>query len=395
MADIEYHPLADDVMACPVDAYKELRQRCPVHLVEGFTPPHYVVTRHDDVERILRDPGTWSAKHGHGPSFATGDGALGYCDDPRHGEQRRIVNRAFTPRSVAVMEPRVREIADELVDEFEARGQGDLHNLFATPLPIIVIAEMLGVPAGNQRDFKRWSDDSVLRIASGDPKSYPESAQQFRDFFTAEIADRQAQIGRGETPADDLVTRLVMAEDNGIRLSADETLSMISQILTAGNETTTSLLLNMVRRLCEQPALIDQLSEDPSKYEVLVEESLRFDSPVLGLWRTPNETQQVGDVTIAPDHKTQVLFSAANRDPEAWDDPDTFSLDRPLDDVRKHLAFGVGPHFCLGASLARLEGRVGIQTLVERLPNLRLDAEPQRVPVFFLWGWQNMPARWG
>lgn len=396
MAEIEYDPVAPDVMACPADAYAALRETCPVHLVESFEPPHYVVSRHDDVERILRDPDTWSSRLGHGPGISTGALTLAYRDDPDHGRQRRLVNRAFTPRSVAAMEPRIAEVAHELIDGFIDDGEGDLHDLFATPLPIIVIAEMLGVGAEHRDDFKRWSDDSVARLASGDPGTYATSAQEFRDFFAEQIQDRRDQVARGHTPPDDLVTRLVLAEDQGTQLSDAEASSMIGQLLTAGNETTTSLLLNMVHRLCQQPELTEQLRNgtDPDRWEVLVEESLRYDSPVLGLWRTPRTDQIVGDTVIPADHKTQVLFSSANRDPRAWDTPDDFRLDRPLDQVRRHLAFGVGPHFCLGASLARMEGRVGVRALVERLPQLRSTAEPQRVPVFFLWGWKTMPVAW-
>ncbi len=393
MADVDYDPLAPDVLADPAEAYRRLRERCPVHLVEDFSPPHYVISRHVDVDRILRDPGSWSSAKGHGPGFS-GNQTLAYCDDPRHGQQRRLVSRAFTPRSVQEMEPRIAAIAHELIDGFVDDGACDLHERFATPLPIVVIAEMLGVPTDRRADFKRWSDDSVLRLASGDPTTYPESAREFRDFFTAQIADRQEQLDAGRTPPDDLVTRLVLAEDRGTRLAADETLSMIGQLLTAGNETTTSLLLNLVLRLSERPALLDVLRSDPATYEVAVEESLRFDSPVLGLWRTSVGEQEVGGVTIPADHKTQVLFSSANRDPDVWDDPDEFRLDRPLDDVRNHLAFGAGVHFCLGAALARVEGRIGLRALVERLPDLRLTAEPERIPPFFLWGWRSMPVAW-
>lgn len=393
MADVEYDPLAPEVMARPTEAYAELRERCPVHLVEDFSPPHYVVSRHADVDRILRDAGTWSSAKGHGPGISSNK-ALAYCDDPKHGQQRRLVSRAFTPRSVKEMEPRIEAIAHELIDGFASDGACDLHERFATPLPIIVIAEMLGVPTERRVDFKRWSDDSVQRLASGDPTSYADSAREFTEFFTDQIAERQAELAAGRTPPDDLVTRLVMAEDRGTRLSPDETLSMIGQLLTAGNETTTSLLLNVVLRLTERPALIDQLRSDPTKYEVAIEESLRFDSPVLGLWRTPNDEQEVDGVTIPADHKTQVLYSSANRDPEVWDDPDEFRLDRPIEQARNHLAFGAGVHFCLGASLARVEGRIGLRALVERLPGLRVIGEPQRIPPFFLWGWSTMPVGW-
>jgi cytochrome P450 len=381
-------------MSDPMTAYAALRERCPVHLVDDFSPPHYVVSRHDDVDAILRSPDRWSSRLGHGPGISTGALTLAYCDDPAHGEQRRLVNRAFTPRSVAQMQDRVHEIAHELIDGFVDAGSADLHDVFATPLPIIVIAEMLGVPSDRMADFKRWSDDSVLRLASGDPSSYAESAREFREFFAEAIAWRRTSLEAGETVPDDLVSRLVQAEERGTRLDDSQALGMIGQLLTAGNETTTSLLQNMVLRLCERPHLLDQLRADPSLYEVAVEESLRFDSPVLGLWRTPNADEIVGDVAIPADHKTQVLYASANRDPDVWDDPDEFRLDRPLDQLRRHLAFGVGPHYCLGASLARMEARIGLQALVERLPGLRLAGEPERIPAFFLWGVKSLPIAW-
>jgi len=381
-------------MADPMGAYDALRQTCPVHLVADFEPPHYVVSRHDDVDAILRSPDRWSSRLGHGPGISTGALTLAYCDDPAHGEQRRLVNRAFTPRSVSAMASRVHEISHELIDAFVDAGEADLHDVFATPLPIIVIAEMLGVASDQMADFKRWSDDSVLRMASGDPSSYAESAQEFREFFAEAIASRQARLSAGDDVPDDLVSRLVQAEEHGTRLDDSQALSMIGQLLTAGNETTTSLLQNLVLRLCEQPRLLDELRAGSASYEVAVEESLRFDSPVLGLWRTPNVDETVGDVTIPADHKTQVLYASANRDPEVWDHPEEFRLDRPLDQLRRHLAFGVGPHFCLGASLARMEARVGLQALVERLPGLRLAGEPARVPVFFLWGVKSLPIAW-
>jgi cytochrome P450 len=381
-------------MSDPMTAYAALRERCPVHLVDDFSPPHYVVSRHDDVDAILRSPDRWSSRLGHGPGISTGALTLAYCDDPAHGEQRRLVNRAFTPRSVAQMQDRVHEIAHELIDGFVEAGSADLHDVFATPLPIIVIAEMLGVPSDRMADFKRWSDDSVLRLASGDPSSYQESAREFREFFAEAIAWRRTNLEAGEAVPDDLVSRLVQAEERGTRLDDSQALGMIGQLLTAGNETTTSLLQNLVLRLCERPHLLDQLREDPTLYEVAVEESLRFDSPVLGLWRTPNTDEIVGDVAIPADHKTQVLYASANRDPDVWDDPDEFRLDRPLDQLRRHLAFGVGPHYCLGASLARMEARVGLQALVERLPGLRLAGEPERIPAFFLWGVKSLPIAW-
>ena len=387
-------------MADPFSAHAALRDRCPVaHVtdVPAGNPDYYVLSRYDDVFDVLRSPQRWVSRNGHGPGYLRrANSTLAYVDPPEHTRQRRLVQKAFTPSIVAELAPEVAQIAHGLVDRFVDEGRTDLHDAFSYPFPVIVIARLLGVAEELQDTFKRWSDDNLARLASGDPTTYRESAHEFNEYFTEQLEWRRARLTDGSTVGElpnDLLSGMVSAEHEGQSLNTGEMLSMISQLLTAGNETTTSLLNNMVIRLCERPELLARVAADPTLDEAVVEESLRFDSPVLGLWRTPETPVCLHGVDIPQDAKVQVLFASANRDGAVFEEPNEFRVDR-ADGYRRHLAFGFGPHVCLGAPLARLEGRIGLRVLLDRLPDLRLDGVPLRIPTFFLWGFRTTPVAW-
>lgn len=392
----EYHPLDPAVMADPVPAFAALRRECPVARVDRFDPPYHVLSRYDDVLDVLRTPQQWSSSWGHGPGFLRRpNSTLAYVDAPAHTRQRRLVQRTFTPAAVAHWADEIERIAHGLVDRFVATGATDLHDAFSYPLPVVVIARVLGVPEELQETFKRWSDDALARLASGDPSSYAQSLREFNEFFVSEIDRRRALLRSGAALPTDLLSDIVTAEqEESTALTTGEMLSMLSQILVAGNETTTSLLNNMVVRLCERPELLARVRDDPTLDAAVVEESLRFDSPVMGLWRTSDRPACLHGVDIPADTKVQVLFGSANRDESVFDRPDEFRLDRGEAEWRRHLAFGFGPHVCLGAPLARLEARIGLRVLLDRLPGLRLAATPERVPTFFLWGFRTTPIAW-
>jgi cytochrome P450 len=392
---VPYDPNDPAVLACPFEAYRDLRRECPVAPVEA-DPPYHALSRYDDVLEVLRRPQLWVNRNGHGPGYLRRPGAtLAYVDAPDHTRQRRHVQRAFTPSVVARLEPEVERLAHGLVDRFVDDGHGDLHELFSYPLPVVVIARLLGVPEDLHETFKRWSDDALARLASGDPSTYRRSAEEFDEFFRAQLADRRRLAAAGGTLPGDLLSGLVEAEQEGDGgLTEAELLPTIGQLLVAGNETTTSLLNSMVVRLCERPELLAAVRDDPALDAAVVEESLRFDPPVLGLWRTNDEPVVVHGVSIPQDSKVQVLFASANRDESVFDDPDTYRLDRGEAAWRRHLAFGFGPHVCLGAPLARLEARVGLRVLLDRLPGLRLTGRPERIPTFFLWGFRHTPVAW-
>ena len=396
MGTEDYDPFAPSTLQDPAAAHRRLRERCPVHRFEGFDPPFYSLTLHDDVLDGLRDIDTWSSEFGQGPQMNKQGGMLD--DPPGHTMFRRMVLKAFTPRVVERMAPTVRALAHELVDDMTAGGatRGDLHEGIACPLPVITIARMLGVAEEDRAQFKEWSDASVAGLGGGDPVAREAARQGLNAYFVHEMARRRALIDGGREPPDDLITGLVLAAREAPRPIADsELLGVLSQLLVGGNETTTSLITNAVWRLCERPERWAALVADPSLIEVALEESLRYDPPVLGLFRTNTCPVARQDVEIPAGSKVMMLYASANRDPAAWDDPDEFRLDRDLADLRRrHLSFGSGVHFCLGAPLARLEAHATLTALAARLPHLRLDGPMERIEPFLLYGKRRMPVRW-
>ena len=318
------------------------------------------------------------------------------ADPPEHSAQRRLVREAFNPKLVATFADRILTLAHGLIDGFVDQGRGDLHELFAYPLPIDVIAEILGVEPDRRSQFKEWSDAVVAGFQ--DPKRSSAARREMVDYFNAQIDSRRAAAA-GMAP-DDVFTRLSLGTyqhpTEGARLMTHaEINSICTQLLVAGNETTTSLITNLLWRLCQDRELADRLRADPSLDEIAIEESLRIDSPVLGLFRTNNKPTDLGGVALDADTKVHCLFASANRDPSVWEEPDVFRLDRDPVTLRGHLAFGWGIHLCVGAPLARLEGRIALRALLDRLPELRLDGPIERIEPFFLFGKHALPLAWG
>jgi len=308
-------------------------------------------------------------------------------DPPEHGRYRGILNRGFTPREIGRIEARIREITTALVDELLAkRGPADLVAELTIPLPVTVIAELLGVDPARRADFKRWSDAFVSqmgRSAQLDPMIA--AMREFNEYFAAEIERRRAD------PSDDLISRLVHAETPEGRLSPLELLAFTRLLLVAGNETTTNLIGNAVIALLESPEQLERLRAEPALVDNAVEEALRYDSPVQGLPRMTVKDVEVGGEKIPAGARVMLMIGAANRDPERWPDADRFDVAR---DTTGHLGFGFGIHFCLGSHLARLESRCALEAIVGRLANLRLAGEivrnanpilrgPARLPVAF------------
>lgn len=340
----------------------------------------YVLSRHADVTFALRRAEQFSSKAMGGGSLPTEDsqlsptsGSLISIDPPEHRAHRGIVNRGFTPRRIAALEPHIRKIADELVSKFEHRGECDLIDEFANPLPVSVIVELLGLDPARRDDFKRWTN--VLIIGGTQPDATPrfEVFREFREFMAAEVEKRRQQ------PGDDLISLLVNSQDEGV-LGTDQVIGFASLLLAAGSETTTNLIGNVVGQLREQPATLERVKASPSLIPRLLEESLRLDSPVQLLMRLATEDTEIGGVLIPEGSMVMPLLASANRDESVFPDPDRLDIDR---DTTGHLAFGWGNHFCLGAALARLEGRVALETLLERIPDYDI-ASPIEVHGSFL-----------
>jgi cytochrome P450 len=388
--------------ADPYPTYSELRTSAPVHRI---TLPDgrgvWLVTRYDDVLGVLKDGRfvkNWRKvltpeQLAQIPPIPEVMEPLSRnmldTDPPDHERLRALVSRAFTPRLIERMRPRVQAIADALLDAVQDRGEMDLIDDYAFPLPITVIAELLGVPAEERISFREWSDAAVSGDAS---QEYMERIliphmQSFTDYL------RRMLEAKRENPGDDLVSALVRAEEAGDKLSEGELLGMVFLLLVAGHETTVNLIGNGVLALLQHPDQLEKLKDDPSLIKPAVEELLRYDGPVeTSTERFASEDVTIGETVIPQGEMVLVVIAAADRDPERFPDPDALDITRS---DNKHLAFGKGIHHCLGAPLARMEGQIAIATLLRRMPGLRLKGSPETLswrPGMVLRGLRGLPV---
>jgi len=399
----DYDPVSPSVLADPFPAYRKLRERCPVHQATTFTPPFFTLSRYDDVREGLADSGTWSIRYGQTPQYTSRAGLVN--DPPEHTPFRQLFSRAFTPQTVELLRSEIELLANELIDTMIERRAGDFHDLYAFPLPTTIIARLLGIPTTDLARFKRMSTDLTATYNDPDPGSSAAPRAAFDDYFTTVVEARRRMLTdagvNAATPEhvgtilpDDLVSRLVVADLDGRCLTNHELCWMLLLLLLGGNETSTALLTNLVWRLLQVPQRWEAVKADPGLIDAAIEESLRYDPPVLGLFRTTTRDVVRHDVPIPAKAKVMLCFASANRDAAEFDDAEHFRLDRGRDIAKHHLSFGFGAHFCPGAALARLEARVTLGLLVERLPDLRLDGAPERIVAFNLWGRRTLPVAW-
>jgi cytochrome P450 len=389
------------------ETYARMREESPVHLQPGLDgeTPIWFVTGYDDVVTVLSDNERFVVdaklaltedelramdEASRLPNDDRVNTNLLTMDGEDHRRVRQLVAKAFTPRMVERLRPRIQEIADDLVDRVAAEGRMELVDDFAFPLPITVIAELLGIPVEDRDRFRVWSNSFVL------PPMTDELREQFlrhTDEFVAYLDARFAE--RRAAPSDDLLSALVQAEDDGDRLSENELYSMAVLLIVAGHETTVSLITNAVLALLGQPDELERLQADPSLMRTAVEELLRYDSPVertIARWVT--EDTQLGGQSIARGNLVIAVVGSANRDDAQFPDADVLDLGRT---ANRHVGFGRGPHFCLGAPLARLETEIALETLLRRLPNLRLaiaedDLYWRPIPLFR--SLASLPVAW-
>jgi cytochrome P450 len=363
-----FQPLDPAVRRDPFSLYEQGRREHPAFAHEGLPLRIVSVFRYADVQAILRDPETWSSSFpvvGQEVVPREIPPSMLLTDPPEHTRLRSLVNKAFTPRIIQRLEPRMREIADALLDRALDAGEVDLVQALTYPLPVTVIAEMIGIPVEDREQFKVWSDRAVANLGvaflSGiDPERIARQIAlvgEMREYLIP-LAD-----ARREDPRDDLLTGLVQAEHEGSRLTHDEMISMVVLLLVAGNETTTTLIGNAVLELLAHPDAEKQLRENPALLPLAIDEVLRFSSPVQFDPRRATRTQVLHGVEIREDDFVLCWLGSANRDEAVFERPDVFDIAR---EKNPHMSFGFGTHYCLGANLARLETKVAIGTLLSR-----------------------------
>src|SRR5262245_44930699 len=367
---LDYEPLSHQLHEDPYPIYEELRERYPVY--RNPRSGLWAISRYDDVYQALREPNLFTSRRIGVPLGAVETEErrvpmMILMDPPDHDELRNLVNRSFTPRRVAGLEPRVRQIARELIDGFAERGSCDLWAEFAAPLPTTVIAELLGIPPSDRELFKKHS---TAVVAAAGPTSGSMEAQNAGDAnrVLADYLARQLEEKRRK-PGDDLLSDLLQAEVNGRKLTLPELLGFATLLLIAGNETTTNLISNATLLLDHHPDQLRRLAANPGLLPRAIEEFLRCDSPVQGLERDLSKDFDMQGQVIPRGSKLFLLVAAANRDPRRFPDPQRFDVARS---PNRHLAFGFGTHFCLGSSLARLEARVSFEELLKRMPEFHV-----------------------
>ncbi len=358
--------------ADPYPEYGRLRAESPICLDNG-TGGMWALLRYEDVYGALQDHGTFSSAQTAGQSTEGGAQetnmklVLLNDDPPRHTRFRRLVNKAFTPRRIRELEPWLESVVQELLEDVGS-GEFEVVEGYTMPLPVMAIAQLLGIPREEYQTFKRWTD-AALGVHSPSQEERMQSAMEMMGYFGKMAAMRRQQ------GAEDLITALVEAEIEGEALQDWEVLGFCMLLLIAGNETTTNLMGNLIAFLSQRPKLWARLREDRSLLPQLIEEMLRYESPVQVLFRRTTREVEVNGVTLPAEARVGVFYGAANRDPEEWDEPDSFVLER---DLHSHVGFGHGTHYCLGSPLARAEARITLNAWLDRFATLEPSAPPVR-----------------
>ncbi|MGH9280848.1 MAG: cytochrome P450 [Acidimicrobiales bacterium] len=370
-------PLAPENRADPYTYYRWLRENEPVrHAVDGS----WILTRYADGAALLRDPrfstnpawlrpGAVDGAERH-PVRQVGTSLMMFLDPPDHTRLRSLVSKAFTLKVVEGMRAHVQQLVDELLDPVVEKGEMELVADLAHPLPVAVICELLGVPAFDRELFRRLTSQASRLLDGGalDPASEQMgivAAMQLVQYFTDLVEERRPNAAEG----DDLLSAMIAAEEEGDRLSHQELVTTATLLFVAGHETTSNLIGNAMLALLRNPDELARLRDDPGLIRTAVEEFLRYDSPVQFTARITTEPVEVGGQSLPAGEQVIVVVGAANRDPAQFPDPDRLDVGRA---DNRHLAFAGGPHFCLGASLARMEAQLAINTMLRRLPGLEL-----------------------
>jgi len=368
--------------------FRRLRAEAPVHWHP--TPGFWVLSRHEDVVAVSRDPATFCSSQGillsdlERPIVPRQ--SIVYIDPPEHAKYRKLVQPAFLPGRLRALESRIAELVRELAVELDGGGTVDFVEAFASPLPMLVIAEMLGVPGSDRAQFKIWSD-AIIDAGTQVSNESMMLSMQLLDYFGRVIAERR------EHPRDDLISVLVHSEIDGEKLEEFDLLMFCMTLLVAGNETTRNLLSHGAVGLALYPDQLARLAREPQLMSKAVEEMLRWGSPIMSFMRTATRDVEMRGQTIRAGDRLMLMYVSANRDEAVFgDSAEEFDVTR---DASGHVAFGFGEHFCLGAQLARMEARIAFSYLLERFQRWELAGEIERLPSLFIRGVVRLPLTLG
>lgn len=391
---VDFDPTDPRVLADPYRLYQEARELCPVNhhrlpdaevdkisanpLVAQPTTGYYSLFRYRDIKAVAQNHQVYSSLGAGGPERIVPPNEVGmlvYADEPHHRMQRQIINKALSPRMVTHLEPRIRALCDDLVDEVFAQGSAEMVAGYANEIPGNIFAELLGVPTGDRVRFKRWAEDLVAAFG-GDADSQNRSIvamQEIFVYFSSIIGERRERIEAGGELPDDLLSAMLVTEYEGRTFNDLEMLLAIHIFLIGGHETTASGIAGMIHQFARHPDQLALVRGDRTLVPNAIEEVLRYETPVQCMFRLTKADTEVSDVAIPYDEKVRIVYSSANRDPEVFTDPEAFDVTRNVTELRRHLAFGTGIHSCVGAALARLEMRIALETLLDRLGAWELD----------------------
>ncbi|KPL85657.1 cytochrome P450 [Herpetosiphon geysericola] len=368
----------------PYPWFKTMREQNPVYFDQ--TIGSWVVFRYADVKQVMTDYEHFSsAPPDRGDGMNMFANSMLMTDPPRHRQLRSLVNLAFTPRMIEQLHERIDGLVNGLLDDMLAQSEPDFIRDFATPLPMTVIAEMLGVPSEDQDKFKYWTEQIITSSNNPNMAEIVPIYQEFGGYLYSMIEQRRTE------PRADLISDLLKAQIDGESLSDMDLIGFCALLLVAGNETTTNLLGNAVRVFSEQPAIYAELRANPSLIPNVLDETLRYYSPVKAMPRHTHADQQIGDVTIPAGQRIMAVIGSANRDESQFPNADSFDLHRK---GNQHIAFGHGIHYCLGAPLARLEGKLALEALIKRVETIAIkpDAQLEPIPTPITFGVKNLPV---
>lgn len=374
--------MSDEEMNDPSISASKLLNGDRIYRYELYEPPFYILSRYEDLNYALREPDIFIEGFGNGPNFVDSKGVL--SDGEHHTLIRRIVQPNFLMGSIARLQNRLEEITEELLDDVKEMDEWDIHDNLSFPLPVIIICEILGIPIDDIHKFKRWADASVEQMCSEDPHSYDEELKQLEGYLLNLILKK-----RNQAEEDTLLSRISHAKIGKDYLSNDEAVKLTIQIFVAGNETTTSLISNLFWRMMTIDNLWERFVDGEIDINDAITESLRYDPPLLGLFKTTSKEVNINGNIIPKKTKVMMHYGAANRDPEVFNNPNIFDINR---DGSKVISFSVGVHICLGRELAKLETRVALNAIKNRFPNIRLLNDGERVGPFLFWGRKKLPV---